>query len=122
MSFSPVENANIKYEVDVSAEKPVSSSTKEEAADNGAISQEELGSSVGEDMCVDNDAESTKESKKMNKSGATLKQAESEVDAAFPDPRLPYPQLSSLSSSQQRAYLNCLMNVKIAPQVTTFTL
>lgn len=109
---SPAENTNIKYEVDVSAEKPVNSSSKEEAVDKSSISKQELGSSGVEDMCVDNVAESTEESQDMNESSVTLKQAENEVDAPFPDPRMPYRCLSSLSSSQQRTYLDCLMNVK----------
>ncbi|XP_074534689.1 little elongation complex subunit 2 [Halichoeres trimaculatus] len=109
---SPAENVNIKYEVDVSAEKPFSSFSKEEAVDNGSVRMKESGSSDGEDMCVDDVAGSTEKFKDMNKSSVTLKQAESEADAAFPDPRLPYRCLSSLSSIQQRTYLNCMMNVK----------
>ncbi|XP_034541120.1 little elongation complex subunit 2 [Notolabrus celidotus] len=113
---SPVENANTKQRAVISAEKRFRSSSKEEAGefkDNSSVSKEEscLDRSDGKDMCVDDGSESTEESKDRN-SKVTLKQAENEVDNAYPDPRLPYPCLSSLSSNQQKTYLDCLLNKK----------
>ncbi|KAM7003377.1 LOW QUALITY PROTEIN: little elongation complex subunit 2 [Tautogolabrus adspersus] len=87
---SPVENSNMKHERDASAARASCFSSKEEVSefkDNSNISKEEscLYSNDGED---------------------------NEADDAFPDPRLPYPCLSSLSSHQHRIYLDCLINKK----------
>ncbi|XP_041652514.1 little elongation complex subunit 2 isoform X2 [Cheilinus undulatus] len=98
---SPIKNSNAKQE-DVSAVKVSCSTSKEEAAefkDNSHINKIKscLDSCDHEDMSVDS--------------------VENEADDAFPDPRLPYPCLSSLSSIQSRTYLNYLMskNTKAPP-------
>ncbi|CAJ1056687.1 little elongation complex subunit 2 [Xyrichtys novacula] len=97
---SPVENPNVKHDADGSAVKP----SKERAI--------EFNDSCDEGMSVDHAAESTEESKDR------LRQAANEADEVYPHPRMPYPCLSSLSSKQQRAYLDCLMSKKkmIPPQ------
>nr|XP_020486926.1 little elongation complex subunit 2 isoform X1 [Labrus bergylta] len=87
---SPVENSNIKHEGDANAARASFFSTKEEVADNSNISQEE--------SCLYSDDGEDNEKK--------------EADDAFPDPRLPYPCLSSLSSNMHRAYLDCLIKKK----------
>uniref|UniRef100_UPI0037E79757 little elongation complex subunit 2 n=1 Tax=Semicossyphus pulcher TaxID=241346 RepID=UPI0037E79757 len=114
---SPVENATIKHEGDVSAAKASCSTSTEEAAeckDNSYISKEDscLDSCDGEDTCADNAVEGAEECKDMKKSKVKLKQAKKAADAAFPEPRLPYPCMSSLSSKEQKTYLDCLMSKK----------
>ncbi|XP_076590064.1 little elongation complex subunit 2 isoform X1 [Chaetodon auriga] len=108
---SPVEKANIKQECDVGTEKASCSlSTEEEAEfkDNSCISKEESrwDSCDSDDPCADNAVEECKGAKK---SRVDLKQAENEADAAYPEPRLPFLCVSSLSSKEQKTYLDFLM-------------
>ncbi|XP_070687512.1 little elongation complex subunit 2 [Pempheris klunzingeri] len=110
---SPVEDANIKRECDVEARK-ASCSKAADFKDNSCISKAKScwDSCDGDDVYADNAAEDTEERKDTEKSRAKLKQVENEEDVAFPEPRLPYPCLSSLSSKQQQAYLGILMSKK----------
>lgn len=65
-----------------------------------------------DDPCADNTRESEEEkSQKANKS-ATKQQSETEVDAAYPEPRLPYPCASCLSSKEHKTYLEILQSKK----------
>ncbi|XP_073327318.1 little elongation complex subunit 2 [Pagrus major] len=112
---SPAENANIKQGRDVGAAKASCSSSTEKAGefkDNSCISSKEShwDSCDSDDPCTDNPAEGSEECKRARKSRVKLKQVENEADAAFPEPRLPYPCLSTLSSNQQKMYFDILMS------------
>lgn len=126
-SRSPVEKANIKQDCDVGALKASCSSSTEEAVefkDNSCISKEESrwDSCDSNDPCADNAVEGAEESKGAKKSRLQLKLVENEVDAAYPEPRLPFLCISSLSSKEQKTYLDILMSKKRrdAPEVSTF--
>ncbi|XP_028286759.1 little elongation complex subunit 2 [Parambassis ranga] len=89
---SPAENANIKQECDKEAVK----ASKDDDSD---------------DACADNVAESTEDCKNTRKSSKRKqKQAGSNTDVPYPEPRLPVPCMSSLSSDEQRIYVSYLMN------------
>ncbi|XP_070763863.1 little elongation complex subunit 2 [Enoplosus armatus] len=114
---SPVENAIIKQACDVGAAKASCSSSTEEAAlfkDNNCISKEEScwDSCDSDDPCAGNAAEGAEECKDTRKSKVKLKQIENEADATYPEPRLPFPCMSSLSSKEQTTYLAFLMSKK----------
>ncbi|XP_041795073.1 little elongation complex subunit 2 [Chelmon rostratus] len=114
---SPVEKANIKQDCDVGALKASCSSSTEEAVefkDNSCISKEESrwDSCDSNDPCADNAVEGAEESKGAKKSRLQLKLVENEVDAAYPEPRLPFLCISSLSSKEQKTYLDILMSKK----------
>ncbi len=61
--------------------------------------------------------------KDTKKSRVKLEQVENEADAAYPEPRLPFPCMSSLSSKEQKTYLGFLMSKKTRdpPQVPSFS-
>lgn len=127
-SRSPAENAKIKQGRDVGAAKASCSPSTAEARefkDNSCISSKgsQWDSCDSEDLCTDNPAEGSEECKGARKSGLKLKQDENEADAAYPEPRLPYPCLSTLSSKEQKMYLDILMskNRNHPSQVQTFT-
>ncbi|XP_030282598.1 little elongation complex subunit 2 [Sparus aurata] len=112
---SPAENAKIKQGRDVGAAKASCSPSTAEARefkDNSCISSKgsQWDSCDSEDLCTDNPAEGSEECKGARKSGLKLKQDENEADAAYPEPRLPYPCLSTLSSKEQKMYLDILMS------------
>ncbi|XP_060932552.1 little elongation complex subunit 2 isoform X2 [Limanda limanda] len=65
-----------------------------------------------DDPFADNGAEGPGECKGANKSKVKVSQVENEARAAFPEPRLPYPCVSTLSSRDQNAYLGYLMSKK----------
>ncbi|XP_012726922.2 little elongation complex subunit 2 [Fundulus heteroclitus] len=52
------------------------------------------------------------EEPQKKKRGRPKKKTETEVDVAFPEPRLPYPCMSSLSSKDQKTYVGYLMSTK----------
>lgn len=125
---SPVEKANLKQECDVETAKASHSPSTENTAvfkDKSCISKEEpcYDSCASEDPHADNTTHAEEDCKGTKKSKVELKQVENEAQVAFPDPRLPYPCLSSLSSEDQRKYLNLLMNknTRKAPEVATFS-
>lgn len=109
------------------AAKVCSPSKKEvpESKNNSCNNKEEshLDSCDGEGPFADNVVEDEEECKGARKSEVKLKQVENEVDAAYPEPRLPYPCVSSLSSIEQKIYVDNLMskNNKVPPQVPTFS-
>lgn len=123
-SQSPVENANIKQECDVGTAK-ASCSKAADFKDNRCISKAEScwDSCDSDDQCADNAAEGAEEYKDTEKSRVKFKQVEDEADVAYPEPRLPYPCISSLSSKEQQTYLGILMSKKTRnpPQVPTFS-
>lgn len=104
-SSSPEESANIKEELDAGAAKASCSPTKEapaEIKDDSNISYD------SDDLCADNDvAEDCKDTIKAKK-----KERKKEVDIAYPEPRLPFPCMSTLSSHEQKMYVGILMSKK----------
>ncbi|KAM9351824.1 little elongation complex subunit 2 [Symphorus nematophorus] len=112
---SPAENADIKQECDVGAAKASCSSSTEEAAefkDNSCISKDEShwDSCESDDQCADNASEGAEECEDAKE--VKFKQIENETDAAYPEPRLPYPCMSSLGSKEHKTYLDVLMSKK----------
>ncbi|KAM7396738.1 hypothetical protein PAMP_019755 [Pampus punctatissimus] len=115
MKGNPVENANIIQEHDAGAAKTSCFPTTEEAAefkDDTCISKEEsLGNSYDSDgLFADNATEGAEDSKDTKKT--KLKQIKNEAGATYPEPRLPFPCMSSLSSKEQKTYLGILMSKK----------
>ncbi|XP_023278403.1 little elongation complex subunit 2-like [Seriola lalandi dorsalis] len=114
---SPLENTNIKQGCDVGAAKASCSPSTEDAAefkDNSCISKEEsfCDSSDSDDPYADSVADGEEECKDTRKSRVKLKQVENEPGPAFPEPRLPFPCMSTLSSKDQKTYLGFLMRKK----------
>ncbi|XP_029290395.1 LOW QUALITY PROTEIN: little elongation complex subunit 2 [Cottoperca gobio] len=106
---SPVEN--LKQDCGT-AKASLPPSTKEAAAfkDNSCISKNGScwDSCDGDDQCADG----AEECKETEKSRIKLKQVQTEAGAVCPEPRLPFPCLSSLSSKDQKTYLGILMSKK----------
>uniref|UniRef100_A0A8C2YWB1 Interactor of little elongation complex ELL subunit 2 n=2 Tax=Cyclopterus lumpus TaxID=8103 RepID=A0A8C2YWB1_CYCLU len=98
-----------------SANTSCSPSTKEAAAfkDNSCIRKDESCWDSCDSDDADNAAGGTEESMDTEKSRVKLKQVENETVAAYPEPRLPLPCTSNLSSKEQKTYLDILMNNKI---------
>lgn len=116
---SSVEN---KQECDVGAAKASCSPSNEKAAefkDNSCLSKGESfqNSCDGDDPYGDNALECAGECKDTEKSKVKL-------SIAYPEPRLPFPCMSSLSSKEQNTYLGFLMSKKNRdpPQVPAFCL
>lgn len=114
-SSSPVEN--IKQGCDVGAAKAsCPPSTKETAdfKDNSCISKDEScwDSCDSDDPSAGNAAGGAEECKSTKRSRVNLKQVDNMASAAYPEPRLPYPCMSSLSSKDQQTYLGILMSKK----------
>ncbi|XP_049430109.1 little elongation complex subunit 2 isoform X2 [Epinephelus fuscoguttatus] len=112
---SPVEN--IKQGCDVGAAKAsCPPSTKETAdfKDNSCISKDEScwDSCDSDDPSAGNAAGGAEECKSTKRSRVNLKQVDNVASAAYPEPRLPYPCMSSLSSKDQQTYLGILMSKK----------
>ncbi|KAM4734052.1 little elongation complex subunit 2 [Anableps anableps] len=106
---SPAENTNLKQECEEVAEDHSAPSLKHAAKSKGSSC---LGSQMsGWDSCDsnDNDAEEPTNSKRAKKSWL---ETETEVDVAYPEPRLPYPCMSSLSNKDQKTYVRYLMSTK----------
>ncbi|XP_035012960.1 little elongation complex subunit 2 [Hippoglossus stenolepis] len=104
---SPVEN--IKEGSDVGAAKTSSSHPAEDAAE---FKNKSWDSCDSDDPFADNAAEGAEECKGAKKSKVKVSQVENEARAAFPEPRLPYPRVSTLSSKDQSTYLGYLMSKK----------
>lgn len=109
----PVENANIIQEHDAGAAKASCFSTTEESAefeDDSCIGKEEScwDSYDSDGLFADNVAEGAEDCKDTKKTKVELKQVKNEADAAYPEPRLPYPCMSCLSSKEQKMYLGIL--------------
>nr|XP_019969600.1 PREDICTED: little elongation complex subunit 2 [Paralichthys olivaceus] len=101
---SPVEN--IKEGCEVGAAKTSSSHTTEDAVE---FKNKSWNSCDSDDPFADNAAEECNGAKK---SKVKVSQVENEARAAFPEPRLPYPCMSTLSSKDQNTYLGFLMSKK----------
>lgn len=87
-----------------------------EFKDNSCISE---GASQWDSFDSDDNAAEGAEGCKDPKKQVKPKQAKS-ADVAFPEPRLPYPCMSSLSKTQQRNYLYILRSKKklVPPKVS----
>ncbi|XP_023136369.2 little elongation complex subunit 2 [Amphiprion ocellaris] len=107
---SPEENANIKC--DVEAAKASCSSSKEaaELKDNSCISSQVScwETCDSEDPCADSAAENTKGWKDTKK----VTQNKTKAILVYPEPRLPFPCMSSLSSNEQKIYVDFLTSKK----------
>ena len=117
-------NANIKHRCDAGAAKASRSPSPEdvlECKDNSCISKEESCSDSrdSEDLNTDKAEEGAEECNKTKKSKRKFKQFENKARAAYPEPRLPFPCISTLSSKDQNTYLDFLMSKKTRdpPQV-----
>lgn len=126
---SPVENASIIQDRDAGAAKASCLPTTEEAAelkDDNCISKEEScwDSHDSDGLFSDNAAEGAEDCKGPKNTQVKLKQSKNEADAAYPEPRLPFPCMSSLSSQEQKMYLGTLMSKKKRnpPEVLVFSL
>ncbi|XP_034735051.1 little elongation complex subunit 2 isoform X1 [Etheostoma cragini] len=90
--------------------------TKEAAAfeDNRSISKHEScwDSYDSDDLCADNTEGDAEQCKETEKPSVKFKQVENEAGAVYPEPRLPFPCSSSLSSKEQKTYLGILMSKK----------
>ncbi|XP_062246011.1 little elongation complex subunit 2 [Platichthys flesus] len=104
---SPEEN--IKEGSDVVAAKASSSHPAEVAAE---FKNKSWDSCDSDDPLADNAAKGAGECKGAKKSKGKVSQVENDARAAFPEPRLPYPCVSTLSSKDQNAYLGYLMSKK----------
>ncbi|AWP08440.1 putative little elongation complex subunit 2 [Scophthalmus maximus] len=106
---SLVKNTIIKQGCDVGAAKASSCHSTEVAAE---FKDNSLTSCDSDGPCADNAAGRAEECKDAQKSKVTLKQAENEAKAPYPEPRLPFPCISSLSGQDQNIYLGFLMSKK----------
>ncbi|KAK2842279.1 hypothetical protein Q5P01_012479 [Channa striata] len=81
--------------------------------DNSRLSKtESLWNSCDTDAYADSAAEGADECHNARKSKVKPKHQKNEARAAYPEPRLPFPCMSSLSSKNQRTYLSFLMSKK----------
>ncbi|XP_026167721.1 little elongation complex subunit 2 [Mastacembelus armatus] len=116
-SLQPTEeNANIKQDCDVGAAKASSSPVVEAAEfkDKSCTIEEETNwnSCESDDPYADNSADGAEEYKDTKKSKVKLNQPVKEAGVAYPEPRLPFPCMSSLSSKDQKTYLTFLLSKK----------
>lgn len=92
-----------------------------ESKNNTCHSKEESqwNSCDSDDLCADSTVGGEKEDCKKAKKSKKKQQGENEVDAPYPEPRLPYPCLSALSSKEHKMYLDVLLskNTRVPPQV-----
>ncbi|KAM4572353.1 little elongation complex subunit 2 [Odontesthes bonariensis] len=114
---SPVESDSIKQKCGVRAAETLSSSSKKDAAelkDSSCISSQMScwESCDSEDQCEDKGAGGTEDSKDGTQSRVTREQNETEAGDVYPEPRLPFPCVSSLSSKDQNMYVHYLVNKK----------
>nr|XP_057931445.1 little elongation complex subunit 2 isoform X2 [Doryrhamphus excisus] len=111
---SPAENANLKRKCD--AETGQNSTTTEvaEFKDNTSINKDD---SCCDSMDIDSSfadcaVDAAKGRKETMKANVSPKKQKTEGDDAYPQPRLPFPCMSSFSSKEQRIYLSFLTNKK----------
>lgn len=107
---SRAENANTKNKSGAGAAKAL------ESNNSSCHSREDSqwNSCDSDNTCADttvDGGEEEEEPKKANKC-TTKQQGETEVDAAYPEPRLPYPCLSCLSNKEHKTYLDILQSKK----------
>uniref|UniRef100_A0A3Q3LEA2 Interactor of little elongator complex ELL subunit 2 n=1 Tax=Mastacembelus armatus TaxID=205130 RepID=A0A3Q3LEA2_9TELE len=104
------------YDCDVGAAKASSSPVVEAAEfkDKSCTIEEETNwnSCESDDPYADNSADGAEEYKDTKKSKVKLNQPVKEAGVAYPEPRLPFPCMSSLSSKDQKTYLTFLLSKK----------
>ncbi|XP_014845814.1 PREDICTED: little elongation complex subunit 2 isoform X1 [Poecilia mexicana] len=101
---SPAENTDVNQECEESAEDHSAPSRKNAAKFKGSQAS-------AWESC-DSDGSDSVEPKKSKRERTSCKKTETEMDVAYPEPRLPYPCLSSLSTKDQKTYVGYLMNTK----------
>ncbi|XP_004070054.1 little elongation complex subunit 2 [Oryzias latipes] len=110
----PAENSTEKQGSEVSAAEAPSSPTLKDAAEfkgkSCISSQERSWDSADSEASCAVSAEGTPDRDNARKTKGKRKQIE--VTAAYPEPRLPFPFLSNLSSKEQRTYVGYLMSKK----------
>ncbi|XP_037538838.1 little elongation complex subunit 2 [Nematolebias whitei] len=111
---SPAVSDNIKQDCIAAAEGARSPNIKGAAKlkGNGCVSGSQASSwenCDSDDPSSDDDAEGT-ESKGGRKSKRM--ETDAEVDAPYPEPRLPYPRMSSLSAHEQKAHVGYMLSNK----------
>ncbi|MED6249525.1 hypothetical protein ATANTOWER_015602 [Ataeniobius toweri] len=109
---SPAENTSAKQGCAGAAEDCGTPSLKDDAKLKGS---RRVGSQAsGWESCDSDDPSAgNDEAPKNSKRGRNSRiKTEMEVDVAFPEPRLPYPCMSSLSSKDQKTYMGYLMSTK----------
>ncbi|XP_038124781.1 little elongation complex subunit 2 [Cyprinodon tularosa] len=110
---SPAENSDIKQRCEKAAADhstpPLKDAAKEK--ESGCFGSQASGgeSCHTDDPSAGNDAEEPKNSKRSKNSKG---KPDKEVDVAYPEPRLPYPCMSSLTCKDQKTYLGYLMSKK----------
>uniref|UniRef100_A0A3B5MYB9 Interactor of little elongator complex ELL subunit 2 n=1 Tax=Xiphophorus couchianus TaxID=32473 RepID=A0A3B5MYB9_9TELE len=98
------ENTDVNQEYEESAEDHSAPSQTNPAKLKGS-------QAFGWESC-DSDGTDSEEPKKSKRERTSCKKTETEIDVAYPEPRLPYPCLSSLSTKDQKTYVGYLMNMK----------
>uniref|UniRef100_A0A1A8FIX7 NMDA receptor regulated 2 n=2 Tax=Nothobranchius korthausae TaxID=1143690 RepID=A0A1A8FIX7_9TELE len=119
---SPAENANKKQEHDEAAEAPRSPNIKGAAQlkDGRCISsQVSCWESCDSDYPSADDVGGAEDSQSCRESN--VKPAETKVDVAYPDPRLPFPCVSSLNSKQQKTHVDYLLGKRHRSPSQQFT-
>uniref|UniRef100_UPI003AAE8CB0 little elongation complex subunit 2 n=1 Tax=Centroberyx gerrardi TaxID=166262 RepID=UPI003AAE8CB0 len=110
---SPTENVDVKQESgggDITLPCPSSTEGAAEFKDSSYINEDE---STCWDSCDGDDpSASDADAKDAKKSKVKCKKVKSEPGNAYPEPRLPFPCMSSLSSKDQNTYLGILMRKK----------
>ncbi|KAM3836151.1 little elongation complex subunit 2-like [Diretmus argenteus] len=110
---SPTENVNVKGEhagEDAKPPCPPSTGDAVEFKDDSGIREEDptgWDSCDSDDPTADNAAEKTEDCQDTKNSKGKRK-VKSKPDDAYPEPRLPFPCMSSLSSQDQKTYLKAL--------------
>ncbi|XP_040894196.1 little elongation complex subunit 2 isoform X2 [Toxotes jaculatrix] len=103
---SPADNANITQGSDVGAGKASCSPSTEDSAEFKDKSC--CDSRDSDEPCADNAEDGVEERKDTKKSEVKL----NHVEVPYPEPRLPFPCMSTLSSKDQQTYLGFLMSKK----------
>lgn len=114
---SPVGNANIIQDHEAGAAKAYCFPTTEESEefiDDSCITNKDScwDSPDSDGLFSANASDDVEDCKDPKKTKVTQKQSKNEADTAYPEPRLPFPFMSSLSSREQKMYLSILMNKK----------
>ncbi|XP_008410495.1 little elongation complex subunit 2 isoform X2 [Poecilia reticulata] len=101
---SAAENTDVNQECEESAEDRSGPSRKNAAKLKG--------SQASTWESCDSDGSDSEKPKKSKRERTSCNRTETEMDVAYPEPRLPYSCLSSLSTKDQKIYVGYLMNTK----------
>ncbi|XP_029910090.1 little elongation complex subunit 2 isoform X2 [Myripristis murdjan] len=117
LNRSPTVNVDVKQQFlagDANSPRP-SAVGAEPVKDSSCIKEEEStwdSCDSGEPSDADDTVETAEDCKDTKKSEVKPKAAKNELDDAYPEPRLPFPCVSSLSSREQKTYLGILTSKK----------